>query len=149
MERAPTSCVQSLAGNGSVSGSRTTACLTANPPNDRDYYTRFYTFTLSSAAAPYSYLLDGAGTGGAIKCQTGASNASAATITTTLQPGSYTHRGNHLPLRNRRRLHPRTGYSALTAQPSNKPTLPSPTQKFLPTFFQKSRIPAPLRAPCY
>ena len=94
-------CIETLAGNASVSGSWAAGCLSANPPNDRDYYARFYTFTLDAAsevtitlssndAAPYLYLLDGAGTGGAINRQTGSASASAATITETLQPGDYT-----------------------------------------------------------
>ena len=94
-------CVESLSGSGSANGSWTSACLTANPPNAFDYYARFYTFTLdaasdvtitlsSDATAPYLYLLDGAGKTGAIKRETGAANTSAATITETLQPGTYT-----------------------------------------------------------
>ena len=94
-------CAEPLAGNASVNGAWATGCLSANPPNDRAYYARFYTFTLSAAsevsitlssndAAPYLYLLNGAGTTGAIKRETGAANASAATITETLQPGAYT-----------------------------------------------------------
>ena len=94
-------CLESLAGNGSASGGWTSACLSANPPANLTFYARFYTFTLDAAAqvtitlssadaAPYLYLLDGAGTGGAINRETGAANASAATITATLQPGAYT-----------------------------------------------------------
>ena len=95
-------CVDTLAGSGSASGGWTSACLSVNPPpNGRDYYARFYTFTLSTAAqvtitlssadaAPYLYLLDGAGTGGAINRQTGAANASSAAISASLQPGAYT-----------------------------------------------------------
>ena len=94
-------CAESLTGNASVNGAWTPACLSANPPNARDYYARFYTFTLDAAsqvtitlssedAAPYLYLLNGAGTGGAIERETGSANASAATITQTLQPGAYT-----------------------------------------------------------
>ena len=94
-------CIDTLAGNSSVNGAWTPACLSANPPNARDYYARFYTFTLDAASdvtitlssdntAPYLYLLNGEGTGGAIERETGAANASSATITETLQPGSYT-----------------------------------------------------------
>ena len=94
-------CAESISGNASVNGAWATACLSANPPNNRDYYAHFYTFTLSAVAdvtitlssdatAPYLYLLDGAGTGGSIERETGAANASAATITESLQPGSYT-----------------------------------------------------------
>ena len=94
-------CVERLAGSGSASGAWTPACLSANPPNDENYYARFYTLTLdaasdvtitlsSSAAAPYLYLLDGAGTGGSVNRETGASNANTAAITQTLQPGDYT-----------------------------------------------------------
>ena len=96
-----TACSEQIAGNASVNGNWSSACLSANPPNACDYYARFYTFTLDAAsevtitlssndAAPYLYLLDGAGTGGAIEHETGYANASAATITQTLQPGSYT-----------------------------------------------------------
>ena len=98
---APAACIETLSGNGSVNGAWTAGCLSANPPNARDYYARFYTFTLDAAAvvtitlssddaAPYLYLLSGEGTGGAIERETGSANASAATITETLQPGSYT-----------------------------------------------------------
>ena len=77
------------------------ACISANPPSDGDYYARFYTFTLDAAsdvtitlssavAAPYLYLLDSAGTAGAINRETGAANASLATLTAALQPGAYT-----------------------------------------------------------
>ena len=94
-------CTDRLAGNASVAGNWTSACLSANPPSDHDYYARFYTFTLSAAtqatitlssadAAPYLYLLNGAGTGGSINRENGAANASTAAITATLQPGSYT-----------------------------------------------------------
>ena len=95
------SCAEQIANNASVNGAWTPACLSANPPNARDYYARFYTFTLdsasevtitlsSAAAAPYLYLLNGAGTGGAIERETGAANTSVATIAMTLQPGAYT-----------------------------------------------------------
>ena len=94
-------CVERIAGSGGVNGSWATGCVSANPPNAFDYYARFYTFTLdaasdvtitlsSDAAAPYLYLLDGEGRDGEIKRETGAANASAATMTETLQPGSYT-----------------------------------------------------------
>ena len=94
-------CTDRLAGNASVNASWTSACLSANPPSDHDYYARFYTFTLDAAsqatitlssadAAPYLYLLNGAGTAGSINRENGAANASTAAITTTLQPGSYT-----------------------------------------------------------
>lgn len=88
--------------SGSLSGAWTPGCLAANPPsNDRDYYARFYTFILDVASeititlsstdvAPYLYLLNGAGKGGAIERETGSANASAATMTVPLQPGSYT-----------------------------------------------------------
>ena len=94
-------CINRLTGNGSATNSWTSACVSANPPNAYDYYARFYTFTLdaasevtitlsSNAAAPYLYLLNGSGTAGSINRETGAANASAATITETLQPGAYT-----------------------------------------------------------
>ena len=94
-------CVERLAGSRSVSGAWASGCLTANPPTEDAYYARFYTFTLSAAsevtitlssadAAPYLYLLNGAGTGGAIQTESGAPNAATAAITRTLQPGAYT-----------------------------------------------------------
>ncbi len=95
-------CIERLASGGSAYGSWAAGCVTANPPPgaDNDYYARFYIFTLSATArvtitlssadaAPYLYLLNGAGTGGSINQETG-SGASSAAITTTLQPGSYT-----------------------------------------------------------
>ena len=95
-------CIERLAGSGSAYGSWAAGCVTANPPPgaENDYYARFYIFTLdaaarvtitlsSAAAAPYLYLLNGAGTGGSINQETG-SGASSAAITATLQPGSYT-----------------------------------------------------------
>ena len=94
-------CVETLSGSGSASGGWTSACLTANPPANLTFYAKFYTFTLDAAsevtitltsadAAPYIYLLDSAGTAGAINRETGAANASAATLTAALQPGAYT-----------------------------------------------------------
>ena len=95
-------CIERLAGSGSAYGSWAAGCVTANPPPgaENDYYARFYIFTLDAAAqvtitlssadaAPYLYLLNGAGTGGAVNQETG-SGASSAAITATLQPGSYT-----------------------------------------------------------
>ena len=94
-------CIERLAGNGSVNGSWMPACLTANSPDNRTYYARFYTFTLYAAsevtitlssadATPYLFLLDGEGTDGAVKQENGAANTTSATITATLQPGAYT-----------------------------------------------------------
>ena len=95
-------CIERLAGSGSAYGNWAAGCVTANPPPgaENDYYARFYIFTLSAAAhvtitlssadaAPYLYLLNGAGTGGSVNQETG-SGASSAAITATLQPGSYT-----------------------------------------------------------
>ncbi len=104
VERTPAACVQNLGDNftGSWnSGSWAPGCLSANPPNNDDYYARFYTFTLRSAAqatitlssddaSPYLYLLNGAGTGGSINRESGSATASSATITLPLQPGAYT-----------------------------------------------------------
>ena len=97
-------CVTELSGSGriSVSGRWTSDCLTANAPNNRTYYARFYTFRLlttldatitlaSSDAAPYLYLLEGEGTGGEVKQHKGAADATSVTITeSSLQPGDYT-----------------------------------------------------------
>ena len=94
-------CTERLAGSASVSGAWADGCVSANPPSAEDYYARFYTFTLDAAAqatitlssadaAPYLYLLNGAGTGGAINRQDGAATTSSAAITAILQPGSYT-----------------------------------------------------------
>ena len=97
-------CVTELSGSGriSVSGRWTSDCFTANAPNNRTYYARFYTFRLlttldatitlsSSDAAPYLYLLEGEGTGGEVKQHKGAADATSVTITeSSLQPGDYT-----------------------------------------------------------
>ena len=97
-------CVTELSGSGriSVSGRWTSDCLTANAPDNRTYYARFYTFRLlttldatitlaSSDAAPYIYLLEGEGTGGEVKQHKGAADATSVTITeSSLQPGDYT-----------------------------------------------------------
>ena len=93
-------CVTRLAGSASVNGSWSAACLSANPPTLDDYYARFYTFTLSAAArvtitlssataAPYLYLLDGAGRDGAVRLSDG-DVATSVAITANLQPGAYT-----------------------------------------------------------
>ena len=93
-------CITALAGSASVNGSWSSACLSANPPSADDYYARFYTFTLDAAArvtitlssataAPYLYLLDGAGTDGAVRLSNGDVALSVA-ITASLQPGAYT-----------------------------------------------------------
>ena len=94
-------CVERLAGNGSVNGRWTPDCLTANSPDNRTYYARFYTFTLYAAsevtitlssadATPYLFLLEGEGTGGDVKQENGVANANSVTITAALQPGAYT-----------------------------------------------------------
>ena len=94
-------CITTLAGNASISGSWTPACLSTNSPNNRTYYARFYTFTLSAAsettitlssadAAPYLFLREGAGKSGAVMRETRSATASAATISMTLSAGSYT-----------------------------------------------------------
>ena len=103
VERTPAACVQGLAvvGSSSVSGSWGSGCVSANPPSNADYYARFYTFRLDAAsevtitlssddAAPYLYLLDGAGRGGAINQQKGAAGASSVAITASLGAGAYT-----------------------------------------------------------
>ena len=94
-------CITALAGNASVRGRWSSACLSTNSPNNRTYYARFYTFTLSAAseatitlssndAAPYLFLREGEWTGGAVMRETGSATASAATISMTLSAGSYT-----------------------------------------------------------
>lgn len=94
-------CIERLAGSGSVNGTWTPACLTANSPDNRTYYARFYTFTLYAAsevtitlsstdATPYLFLLEGEGMGGAVTRENGVANANSVTITATLQPGAYT-----------------------------------------------------------
>ena len=103
VERTPAACVQGLAvvGSGSVSGSWSSGCLSANPPSSSGYYARFYTFTLGAAsevtitlssddAAPYLYLLDGAGRDGAINQQQGSATASSVAIMASLGAGAYT-----------------------------------------------------------
>ncbi len=96
---AASACVQAI-GAGSVSGSWTSTCLTANPTHGNTYYARFYTFTLDAAAdvtialtsdkPPYIYLLAGAGTAGDVLRQAGGNNQTSVAITDTLQAGSYT-----------------------------------------------------------
>ena len=95
-------CVERLPGSGRVSaiGRWAADCVSANPPDNQTYYARFYTFTLraaaevnitlSSAASPYLFLLEGEGTGGAVKHQTGADGASSVGITASLGAGDYT-----------------------------------------------------------
>ena len=96
---ASNACVQAI-GAGSVSGTWTSACLTANPTHGNTYYARFYTFTLDAAAdvtialtsdkPPYLYLLAGEGTSGDVLRQAGGNNQTSVAITDTLQAGSYT-----------------------------------------------------------
>ena len=94
-------CIERLAGSGSVNSRWTPACLTANSPDNRTYYARFYTFTLYAAsevtitlssadATPYLFLLEGEGTGGEVTRENGVANANSVTITAALQPGAYT-----------------------------------------------------------
>ena len=101
VERTPAACVLGLAGEGSVSGRWSSGCVSANPPSSADYYARFYTFRLDAAsevtitlssndAAPYLYLLDGAGRDGAINQQQGTDTASSVAITASLGAGAYT-----------------------------------------------------------
>ena len=93
-------CAQAIE-PGSVSGTWTTACLTANPQSDgRNYYAKFYTFTLDAAAdvvitlsaaeSTYLYLMEGAGMDGAVLRYAGDTASTTNTIATRLQPGSYT-----------------------------------------------------------
>ena len=94
-------CVERLGGSGSVRGRWTAGCLTANSPDNRIYYARFYTFTLYAAsevtitlasadATPYVFLLEGEGTGGAVRREKGVADADSVTITAVLQAGAYT-----------------------------------------------------------
>ena len=85
-----------------ISGTWTTACVTANPPNrDSDTrYAKFYTFavsaeaevsiTLTSDEPNYLHLLSGAGRRGTIVQRVGDTPSWTNTITATLQPGNYT-----------------------------------------------------------
>ena len=93
--------MREIVGSVIVVGSWSSACLSTNSPNNRTYYARFYTFTLSAASevtitlssnatAPYLFLREGAWTGGAIIRETGSATATTATITITLSAGSYT-----------------------------------------------------------
>ena len=96
---AASACVQAMR-PGSVSGSWTSGCLTANPTHGNTYYARFYTFTLDAAAdvtitlssdkPPYLYLLAGAGTSGDVLRQAGGDGQTSVAITDTLRAGSYT-----------------------------------------------------------
>ena len=94
-------CIERLGGSGSVRGRWTADCLTANSPDNRIYYARFYTFTLYAAsevtitlasadATPYVFLLEGEGMGGAVKQEKGVADANSVAITAALQPGAYT-----------------------------------------------------------
>ena len=94
-------CITALAGNASVRGRWTSDCVSANSPNNRTYYARFYTFALDAAAeakitlssneaAPYLFLREGEWMGGAVRRETGVANANAATMTIILSAGSYT-----------------------------------------------------------
>ena len=93
-------CIERLASNGSVSGRWSSACVTANAPDNQTYYARFYTFTLyatsevtitlSAVAAPYIYLLEGDGTDGEVEREQGAANTTSVTITASLSAGDYT-----------------------------------------------------------
>ena len=94
-------CIERLGGSGSVRGRWTAGCLTANSPDNRIYYARFYTFTLYAAsevtitlasadATPYVFLLEGEGTGGAVRREKGVADADSVTISAVLQAGAYT-----------------------------------------------------------
>ncbi len=94
-------CITDLAGSATLTGNWTSDCLSANPSDNRTYYARFYTFTLSAPseatitlssndASPYLFLREGAGTGGAVIQENGAADATTAAITATLQPAAYT-----------------------------------------------------------
>lgn len=96
---ASSACVQAMR-PGSVSGSWSSACLTANPTHGNTYYARFYTFTLDEAAdvtitlssdkPPYLYLLASAGMSGDVLQQAGGDGQTSVAITDTLRAGSYT-----------------------------------------------------------
>lgn len=96
---AASACVQAMR-PGSVGGSWSSGCLTANPTHGNTYYARFYTFTLDAAAdvtitlisdkPPYLYLLAGEGTSGDVLRQAGGDGQTSVAITDTLQAGSYT-----------------------------------------------------------
>ncbi len=98
---ASTACIERLGGSGSVRGRWAAGCLTANSPDNRIYYARFYTFTLYAAsevtitlasadATPYVFLLEGEGTGGAVRREKGVADADSVTISAVLQAGAYT-----------------------------------------------------------
>ena len=94
-------CIERIALGERISGSWSSACLSANPPDDNTYYARFYTFTLDAAArvtttlsstdaSPCLYLLDGVGTGGyarKVNCYPG---IRAVNTLFRLRPGDYT-----------------------------------------------------------
>ena len=94
-------CIERLGGNGSVRGRWAPDCVTANSPDNRIYYARFYTFTLYAAsevtitlasadATPYVFLLEGEGTGGAVRQEKGVADADSVMMTAVLQAGAYT-----------------------------------------------------------
>ncbi len=92
-------CIQPIT-PGATAGAWTTACVTANAPDDNTYYAKFYTFTLDARAEvsitlfattpTYLYLLSGAGTGGGVEQEAGDPPSPTTTLTATLLPGSYT-----------------------------------------------------------
>ena len=92
-------CVQPIE-PGTISGTWTTDCVTANAPDGNTYYAKFYTFTLDAAAeatitlfstdSNYLYLLAGAGMDGDVEQQAGEPPTTTNTITANLLPGSYT-----------------------------------------------------------
>ena len=82
-EESVDACLQPLPASGTVNGTWDESCLSENRPNgeggraDRDYYARFYTFTLTEAGDvktdlssdedTYLYLMKGTDTNGEIK----------------------------------------------------------------------------------
>ena len=92
-----------------IRGTWTTSCLAANPLSNYSslprhsgtYYAKFYTFTLdtrmsvtitlsSSFGGAFIHLLSGAGTDGAVVDRTVYTHRNPNSLTTTVQPGSYT-----------------------------------------------------------
>lgn len=92
-------CIQPIE-PGATSGAWTTACVTANAPDDNTYHAKFYTFTLDARSEvtvtlfgtvpTYLYLLSGAGTDGNVEQEAGDPPQPTTTLTATLLPGSYT-----------------------------------------------------------
>ena len=94
-------CVKRIGGDSSVGGEWTSACVSANSPYGRVYYSRFYAFTLlapgdaiitlrSDDVTPYIYLLEGVGRDGSTIAEGGGAGVNVAVLMASLEAGIYT-----------------------------------------------------------